>query len=125
MSVPVIVTDEAAVARLNDEHAAAMEGLRRARAVGIRAFIARFLAQPFAVAGLLLLGLVAAASVFAPFIAPYDPFALNPPLQQPSPTHWLGTDPLGRDVLSQIIWGGRVSLAFAFGAAALSLAVAS
>lgn len=123
MSVPVIVTDEAAAARLNDEHVAAMEGLRRARAVGVRAFIARFLAQPFAVAGLLLLGLVAAASVFAPLIAPYDPFALNPPLQQPSSAHWLGTDPLGRDVLSQIIWGGRVSLAFAFGAAALSLAV--
>lgn len=122
MSVPVFVADEAA-ARLDDEHVAAMEGLRRARAVGVRAFVARFLAQPFAVAGLFLLGIVAAAAVFAPLIAPYDPFALNPPLQQPGPAHWLGTDPLGRDVLSQIIWGGRVSLAFAFGAAALSLAV--
>src|SRR5688572_12015037 len=97
MSVPLIVTEEAAAARLNDEHVAAMEGLRRARAVGVRAFIARFLAQPFAVAGLVLLGFVTAASVFAPLIAPYDPFALNPPLQQPSSTHWLGTDPLGRD----------------------------
>jgi peptide/nickel transport system permease protein len=122
MSVPVIVSDETNV-RLNEEHLAAMEGLRRARAVGVRAFVARFLAQPFAVAGLFLLGIVAAAAVFAPLIAPYDPFALNPPLQQPGSAHWLGTDPLGRDVLSQIIWGGRVSLAFAFGAAALSLAV--
>jgi len=114
---------EDAGARLDDEHAAAMEGLRRARAVGVRAFIARFLAQPFAVAGLGLLGIVAAAAVFAPLLAPYDPFALNRPLQQPGQAHLLGTDPLGRDVLSQIIWGGRVSLAFAFGAAALSLAV--
>ena len=114
---------EDAGARLDDEHAAAMEGLRRARAVGVRAFVARFLAQPLAVAGLILLGIVAAAAVLAPFLAPYDPFALNKPLQQPGQAHLLGTDPLGRDVLSQIIWGGRVSLAFAFGAAALSLAV--
>jgi len=122
VSAPIVASDEA-VARLDDEHAAAMEGLRRARAVGVRAFVARFFAQPFAVAGLVLLGIVAAAAAFAPLIAPYDPFALNRTLQPPGQPFWLGTDPLGRDVLSQIIWGGRVSLAFAFGAAALSLAV--
>lgn len=118
----MIASDEA-IARLDDEHAAAMEGLRRARAVGVRAFLARFFALPFAVAGAVLLGLVAATAVFAPLIAPHSPFELNPTLQQPSGQYLLGTDPLGRDILSQIIWGGRVSLAFAFGAAALSLAV--
>lgn len=118
----MIASDEA-VARLDDDHAAAMEGLRRARAVGVRAFLARFFAQPFAVAGALLLGLVAATAVLAPLIAPYSPFELNPTLQPPSGQYLLGTDPLGRDILSQILWGGRVSLAFAFGAAALSLAV--
>jgi len=118
----VIASDEA-IARLDDDHAAAMEGLRRARAVGVRAFLARFFAQPFAVAGAVLLGLVAATAVFAPLIAPYSPFELNPTLQRPGGQYLLGTDPLGRDILSQIIWGGRVSLAFAFGAAALSLAV--
>ena len=107
MSTPLVMPEDAG-ARLDDEHAAAMEGLRRARAVGVRAFVARFLAQPFAVAGLILLGIVAAAAVFAPILAPYDPFALNKPLQQPGQAHLLGTDPLGRDVLSQIIWGGRV-----------------
>lgn len=122
MTVPTVVSQEA-VARLDDEHVAAMEGLRRARAVGVRAFVERFLAQPFAVAGSILLGIVAATAIFAPLIAPYDPFGLYPPLRQPGQGHWLGTDPLGRDVLSMIIWGGRVSLAFAFGAAALSLAV--
>ena len=118
----MIAADET-VARLDDEHLAAMEGLRRARAVGIRAFIARFLAQPLAVAGALLLGLVTVTAVFAPFIAPYDPFSLHRPLQPAGGQYLLGTDPIGRDILSMIIWGGRVSLAFAFGAAALSLAV--
>ena len=100
-----------------------MEGLRRARAAGVRAFVERFVAQRFAVAGSILLALVAATAVFAPLIAPHDPFALNPPLLQPGAKHWLGTDPIGHDVLSMILWGGRVSLAFAFGAAALSLAI--
>ena len=100
-----------------------MEGLRRARAAGVRAFVERFLAQRLAVTGSVLLALVAATAVFAPLIAPHDPFALNPPLLQPGGTHWLGTDPIGHDVLSMILWGGRVSLAFAFGAAALSLAI--
>ena len=113
----MIASDEA-LARLDDAHVEAMEGLRRARAVGTRAFLGRFFAQPFAVAGVILLAVVAATAVFAPQIAPYDPFALNPTLQPPGQKYWLGTDPLGRDILSQIIWGGRVSLAFAFGAAA-------
>lgn len=118
-----MIAAEETVARLDDEHLAAMEGLRRARAVGVRAFAARFFAQPLAVAGALLLGLVTVAAAFAPFIAPYDPFSLHRPLQPISSAHLLGTDPIGRDILSMIIWGGRVSLAFAFGAAALSLAV--
>ncbi len=118
-----MIVAEETVARLDDEHLAAMEGLRRARAVGVRAFLARFLAQPFAVAGALLLGLVTVTALLAPLIAPYDPYSLHRPLQPASGTHLLGTDPIGRDILSMIIWGGRVSLAFAFGAAALSLAV--
>jgi peptide/nickel transport system permease protein len=118
-----VIAAEETLARLDEEHLAAMEGLRRARAVGVRAFAARFLAQPSAVVGALLLGLVAATAALAPFIAPYDPFSLHRTLQPPSAAHWLGTDPLGRDIASMIVWGGRVSLAFAFGAAALSLAV--
>lgn len=118
-----MIAAEDAVTRLDDEHAEAMEGLRRARAVGFRAFFARFFAQPFAVAGAALLGIVTIAAVFAPFIAPHSPYELNPTLRPPGGEFLIGTDPLGRDILSQIIWGGRVSLAFAFGAAALSLAV--
>src|SRR5437867_9169766 len=52
------------------------------------------------------------AALFAPFVAPYDPIKVNviDNLQPPNPQHWLGTDDLGRDVLSRVIWGARVSL---------------
>ncbi len=122
MSAPLPVAG-GSPADLDEAHAEALEGLRRARAVGVRAFFERFAAQPLAVAGVLVLGLVTGAAVFAPLIAPYDPFGLYRTLLPPGEAHRLGTDPLGRDVLSMIIWGGRVSLAFAFGAAALSLAL--
>ncbi len=51
-------------------------------------------------------------AAFAPFIAPYDPIKVDvsQSLQPPSATHWLGTDDLGRDVLSRVMWGSRVSL---------------
>jgi len=51
-------------------------------------------------------------AAFAPWIAPYDPIKVNvtDSLIPPSPGHWLGTDDLGRDVLSRVMWGARVSL---------------
>jgi peptide/nickel transport system permease protein len=55
---------------------------------------------------------VVVMAVLAPLIAPYDPIAQDLPnaLQGPSAAHWLGTDDLGRDVLSRIMYGARVSL---------------
>src|SRR5512140_278179 len=51
-------------------------------------------------------------AAFAPFIAPYDPIKVDVAnsLLPPGLTHWLGTDDLGRDVLSRVMWGSRVSL---------------
>lgn len=51
-------------------------------------------------------------AIFAPFIAPYDPYAqdLTQKVAKPSARHWLGTDKLGRDILSRLIYGARVSL---------------
>lgn len=51
-------------------------------------------------------------ALFAPLISPYDPVAVVPArsLEPPSVRHWFGTDDLGRDVLSRVIWGSRVSL---------------
>ncbi len=51
-------------------------------------------------------------AIFAPWIAPDDPAAQNLAvrLQAPSPSHWMGTDELGRDILSRTIYGARISL---------------
>lgn len=62
---------------------------------------------------------------FAPWLAPYDPIASNVPnaLQPPSAEHWAGTDQLGRDVFSRILYGTRVDLAIAFSAVSLSFVI--
>src|SRR5207302_10514570 len=51
-------------------------------------------------------------AVFAPWVAPYDPTAtsFSTVRKAPSWAHWLGTDEVGRDVLSRVIWGARASL---------------
>ncbi|MGC8544492.1 MAG: ABC transporter permease [Athalassotoga sp.] len=52
-----------------------------------------------------------ALAIFAPFIAPYSPSSMAfTPLQGPSWKHWLGTTAVGQDILSQVIWGTRLSL---------------
>jgi peptide/nickel transport system permease protein len=76
----------------------------------------------FAVIGGLLVMLVFILSIFAPLIAPYDPSTIDIKniLIGPSFTHLLGTDDLGRDVLSRMLWGGRISLAVGFVAVGIS-----
>jgi peptide/nickel transport system permease protein len=61
--------------------------------------------------GLFILGFFVLIAVFAPLIAPFDPneMSLNM-MENPSGTHWLGTDDLGRDLLSRVIWGTQISL---------------
>ena len=77
--------------------------------------------------GLTLLLLIVALS--APWLAPYDPIAQNLParLAAPSAAHWMGTDELGRDILSRIIYGTRVSMlvsvSVVFGAGIIGLAI--
>jgi peptide/nickel transport system permease protein len=59
-----------------------------------------------------------AVAILAPLISPYDPIATNWLLvrKPPSAAHWFGTDEIGRDVLSRVIWGARVSLTVGFAA---------
>ncbi|CAN7383806.1 ABC transporter permease [Agrobacterium genomosp. 3] len=68
--------------------------------------------NPLAVIGLTIIVLFIALSLLAPFIAPYDPATQNlgNRLAFPDATHWFGTDELGRDILSRILYGGRVTL---------------
>lgn len=69
-----------------------------------------------AMAGLVVLSLLAVVAVTAPWIAPHDPLLVKVPdaLLPPSAAHWLGTDQLGRDVLSRLIYGTRISLIIGF-----------
>jgi glutathione transport system permease protein len=84
-------------------------------------FARRFRRQHLAIAALLIIVLLILAAVFAPFIAPYDPATpdYDSLLDGPSAAHFLGTDAYGRDILSRIIWGGRVSLSVGFLSVAL------
>ena len=63
-------------------------------------------------AGAAILAIVALAALLAPWIAPYDPMALKvlDRLQSPRAAHWFGTDELGRDVFSRVVFGARYSL---------------
>jgi peptide/nickel transport system permease protein len=64
-----------------------------------------------ATVGLAVLVLAVLSAVFAPLLAPYDPqFQSDALFQAPSVRHWLGTDDLGRDLLSRILFGSRISL---------------
>ena len=73
----------------------------------------RFLENPLAVAGLVIVALLVLVAIFAPWIAPHDPYAqdLARRLQPPSAAHWFGTDQVGRDLFSRVIHGSRVTLA--------------
>jgi peptide/nickel transport system permease protein len=68
--------------------------------------------NPLAAIGVILVILFAFAAIFAPWISPQDPARIDLPnrLQTPSAQHWCGTDELGRDILSRLIWGARISL---------------
>ena len=65
-----------------------------------------------AMAGMVMVSVFVLFAVFAPWIAPKDPAAIDLPsrLQSPNSAHWFGTDELGRDVLSRIIYGARISM---------------
>jgi peptide/nickel transport system permease protein len=68
--------------------------------------------NPLAAIGVVLVAIFVAFAIFAPWIAPQDPAYINLParLSPPSSAHWFGTDELGRDILSRIIFGSRISM---------------
>jgi len=76
------------------------------------AVLAKLFRRRVVLAGAAILAVVALAALFAPWIAPYDPMALKvlDRLQSPRAAHWFGTDELGRDVFSRVIFGARYSL---------------
>ena len=80
---------------------------------------------PIIAVATVLLGLIVLMAIAAPLLAPHDPQLLAPAqrLKPSTALHWLGTDGYGRDVLSRIIYGGRISLLIGVGAAIFSIGI--
>ena len=81
--------------------------------------------NPLAAAGVVLVIVFILCAIFAPWFAPYDPAHINLPtrLEAPSAAHWCGTDELGRDILSRLIYGARISMLVGSSVVAMSLAL--
>lgn len=104
--------------------AEAQDERRRARS-GFRAFWRRFRRNRLAIVGLVVLALLYAAALLAPWIAPHDPdriFMMNR-FAGPTGEHPLGTDETGRDVFSRLIFGARVSLTIGLMATLIAISV--
>lgn len=79
----------------------------------------------FLIVGCAVVGTLALVAVLAPILAPHDPRAFTgDALEAPSARHWLGTNDLGQDIASELIWGARSSLVVAVAAATLTMAIA-
>ncbi len=85
----------------------------------------RFARNKLAIVGMVIVGLLIFAALFADLIAPYAYDAADPTvaLQFPSVAHWMGTDEVGRDVYSRIIYGTRISLAVGLGVMTIALLI--
>ncbi|HSF95204.1 MAG TPA: ABC transporter permease [Thermohalobaculum sp.] len=96
----------------------------RAYSVG-REKLYMFLRNPMGMFGLALVVMFFASAIFAPFFATHDPFAMDIPnrLGGPSAQHWAGTDQLGRDTYTRVLYGGRVALEVAAIGVSVSLVV--
>jgi len=88
-----------------------------------RRALRRLVRRRGAMVGLGFVAFFVVLALFAPAIAPFDPLATSWSAirKAPSAAHWFGTDEIGRDVLSRVIWGTRVSLMAGFGSVALAM----
>lgn len=84
----------------------------------VRNFLSKFFENKIAVVGATIVLIYIIVALFAPWLAPYDPYEiqLENKLQSPSTEHWMGTDDKGRDVFSRIIYGSRLSMGIGFAA---------
>jgi ABC-type dipeptide/oligopeptide/nickel transport system permease subunit len=96
-----------------------------ARGAGRRGWMRRLRRNPMAVAGAAVVAFLIFLALAAPWITPvpYDRASFGEAYQFPSAAHWLGTDAIGRDFYTRIVYGARVSLTVGFTAQAIALAV--
>lgn len=81
--------------------------------------------KPINLVALVFLTLLAASAIFAPLIATHSPLATGVPVQPPSAEHFFGTDQIGRDIFSRVIFGARYSLVIGLCATGLALLIAA
>lgn len=87
-------------------------------------FFKRFKKHKLAVIGFFYLAIIVLAAIFAPLLAPYNPNEITDAFGEgPSMAHWLGTDDIGRDILSRVLYAARVSLSVGIGAVVISSAI--
>jgi len=93
----------------------------------LNTFISRFLRNRSAVTAAFIIALYGCLAIAAPWIAPHDPYTMHSEalLTAPNNAHWLGTDPFGRDMLSRLLHGARISMTVGAVAAGLALALGS
>jgi peptide/nickel transport system permease protein len=100
---------------------------RRVSRIGAKAIIRGIFKHNLSRGGIVIIFLLAVMAVFSPFLATHDPNAqdLYNVLSGPSWEHWLGTDNVGRDLYSRIIYGSRVSLTVGFFSVLLAVSIGS
>jgi peptide/nickel transport system permease protein len=78
----------------------------------LKGMLVKLAAEPLGMFGFVILSLLIIVAILAPWIAPYDPVIQDLPgaLQPPSWAHWAGTDEFGRDILSRLIFGTRITI---------------
>ena len=87
-------------------------------------FLRRYAKHRLALVALVVMIALVGVAIFANLIAPYDPYGQNyDPTLGPSSAHWLGTDELGRDELSRVLLGARISLGISAGATLVALCI--
>jgi peptide/nickel transport system permease protein len=90
-----------------------------------RRTLKRFMSHRLAMIGALILAVMTVCAIFAPLLAPYDPNAINliHISEGPSSAHWFGTDNVGRDILSRVLYGARISLSVGVVAVSIYLTI--
>jgi peptide/nickel transport system permease protein len=95
--------------------------LRRARPLVFDLIYRLFRDKPLGAFGLITILVMMVMALFAPLIASHSPSEIGVPLQRPTREFFFGTDSLGRDVYSRVVYGARVSVAVGFGAITVSI----
>ncbi|MCE5235114.1 MAG: ABC transporter permease [Eubacteriales bacterium] len=90
----------------------------------LKEFFATFLRNRLGVTGLVIICLFILMAVFAPLIAPFDPYErVGAPFAKPNAQFWLGTNDIGQDIFSEIVYGTRISLIMGLSAAIMAITI--